>query len=85
MALNIVCFRYAVPHATAATLDRLNEEILLRIQESGTAVPSHTRLGGKFVIRVFITNHRTRMAHLDRLVADVLRHARDIRRPANRF
>lgn len=82
VALNIVCFRYADPDATAETLDRMNEEILLRIQESGTAVPSHTRLDGKFVIRVCITNHRTRKAHLDRLVADVLRHARDIRRPA---
>jgi hypothetical protein len=54
----------------------------MRIQESRTAVPSHTRLDGKFVIRVCITNHRTRKAHLDRLVADVLRRARDIRRPA---
>ncbi len=58
--LNVVCFRYAAPGLDGAALNALNQEILLRIQESGLAVPSHTELGGRFAIRVAITNHRSR-------------------------
>jgi len=58
--LNIVCFRYTAPGLDDAALNALNQEILLRIQESGLAVPSHTELAGRFAIRVAITNHRSR-------------------------
>jgi hypothetical protein len=37
------------------------------------AVPSSTVLGGRYVLRVAITNHRTRRADLDLLVSEVLR------------
>lgn len=72
-SLNIVCFRYSPANVAEDRLDAINEEILLRIQESGSAVPSNTRIGGKFAIRACITNFRTRQEHLDRLVADVRR------------
>ncbi len=65
--MNIVCFRYAP--AGAANLDRLNGELVIRLQESGLAVPSTTRIHGALSIRVNITNHRTRMADMDILVA----------------
>ncbi len=71
--LNIVCFRYTVPGKDDAALNALNEEILLRIQESGLAIPSHTLLQGRFAIRVAITNHRSRREDFDllaRAVAD---------------
>jgi glutamate/tyrosine decarboxylase-like PLP-dependent enzyme len=58
--LNVVCFRYTSPGLDDAALNALNQEILLRVQESGLAVPSHTQLGGRFAIRVAITNHRSR-------------------------
>ena len=35
-------------------------------------LPSQTVLGGRFALRVAITNHRTRPADLERLVAAVL-------------
>jgi glutamate/tyrosine decarboxylase-like PLP-dependent enzyme len=71
--LNIVCFRYrGVPRGTEAELDRLNRELLVRLQESGIAVPSQTVLGGRFALRVALTNHRTRSADLERLVTAVL-------------
>ena len=76
--LNIVCFRYALEAMDNASLDALNAEILMRIQESGAALPSHTRIGGRFAIRVSITNHRTRMEDIDNLVALVLEHGRTI-------
>jgi hypothetical protein len=50
----------------------LNQEILLRIQESGLAIPSQTMLDGKFAIRVAITNHRSRREDFDLLVRSVV-------------
>jgi len=70
--LNVVCFRFVVPGADDATLNALNKEILLRIQESGVAIPSQTVLNGKFAIRVAITNHRSRRADFDLLIRAVV-------------
>jgi len=69
--LNITCFRYAPPgHADP---DRLNQEIVIELQQSGIAAPSTTRISGALAIRVNITNHRTRISDLDLLVQHVLR------------
>ena len=70
--LNVVCFRFVVPGADDAALNALNQEILLRIQESGVAIPSQTVLNGKFAIRVAITNHRSRREDFDLLVRAVV-------------
>ena len=70
--LNVVCFRYVAPGLGAAALDAANEEILLRVQERGIAVPSSTVLGGRFALRVAITNHRSRLEDFDLFVDAVL-------------
>jgi glutamate/tyrosine decarboxylase-like PLP-dependent enzyme len=74
VATNIVCFRHRLPGADEAAHKRLNTEILLRIQESGLAVPTDTTLAGRHALRVAIANHRTRRADLDLLVDAVLHH-----------
>ena len=74
--LNIACFRFAPPGMDPARLDEINEEILFGLQESGTAVPSSTILGGRFALRVCICNHRTRREDLDLLVREVLQRGR---------
>jgi aromatic-L-amino-acid decarboxylase len=66
VALNVVCFRYAPGD------DAVNEEILLRLQETGVAVPSGTKVAGRYAIRCAITNHRTRREDLDALVDAVV-------------
>ncbi len=71
--LNIVCYRFRPAGVEPARLDALNQEILLRLQERGIAVPSHTLLGGRFAIRVCIANHRTRREDLALLVAETKR------------
>jgi len=75
--LNIACFRYAPAHLRSQlsepALDAINGELLLRLQEQGSAVPSSTTLGGRFALRVAHVNHRTRQADVDRLFDDVLR------------
>ena len=70
--LNIVCFRYRVEGLTDAELNQVNEEILLRVQESGLAVPSSTKVGYAFALRAAITNHRSRFDDFDLLVAKVV-------------
>ena len=70
--LNVVCFRYSAHGLDDAALNVLNQEVLLRIQESGLAVPSHTQLGGRFAIRVAITNHRSRREDFDLLAQAVV-------------
>lgn len=70
--LNIVCFRFNDGVSDDTKLNAINEEVLLRIQETGLAVPSQTILHGKFAIRVCITNHRTRFEDMDILVQGVL-------------
>jgi aromatic-L-amino-acid/L-tryptophan decarboxylase len=70
--LNVVCFRYVAPGRDAAALDALNRELLMRVHESGVAVPSHTIIGGRFAIRVAITNHRSRREDFDLLVRKVV-------------
>ncbi|MBI4468034.1 MAG: hypothetical protein HY650_01795 [Acidobacteria bacterium] len=73
VSLSIVCFRYAPEAVAEHQLDALNRELLIRIQESGIAVPSSTRLGGRYALRVAITNHRSRIEDFEDLVDAVLR------------
>jgi glutamate/tyrosine decarboxylase-like PLP-dependent enzyme len=75
-SLNIVCFRYRGTGLDDETLDRLNEAVLLGIQEEGIAVPTATRLGGRYAIRVAITNHRSRREDFDLLADQVLARGR---------
>ena len=65
VSLSIVCFRAVAEGRQGADLDALNREILLRMQESGFAVPSHTTLRGCYTIRAAFFNHRTRMSDVD--------------------
>ena len=76
-ALNIVCLRYRGSGAKDDMLDALNREILLRIQESGFAVVSPTKLRGRYAIRIAITNHRSRTSDFDAIVAEILRIGRE--------
>jgi glutamate/tyrosine decarboxylase-like PLP-dependent enzyme len=81
--LNIVCLRYTGNRESGVgnrgeALDALNREILMRLQERGIAVPSATVLGGKFAIRVAITNHRSVRSDFDLLVEKVVEIGREV-------
>jgi aromatic-L-amino-acid/L-tryptophan decarboxylase len=77
VSLNLCCFRFRGKQRLAPErLDALQAEIVMRIQESGLAVPSTTLLRGRTVIRLAIVNHRTRAADLDALLDAVLREGR---------
>jgi aromatic-L-amino-acid decarboxylase len=74
--LNVVCFRWRGSGASEERLDALNAELVMRIQESGLAVPSTTRLRGRTVVRLAIVNHRSRFEDFDALLDAVLRTGR---------
>jgi glutamate/tyrosine decarboxylase-like PLP-dependent enzyme len=73
VALNVVCFRYAPADLPESRLNAVNEEILLRLQERGIAVPSGTTLGGRYAIRVANVNHRSRRQDFALLARSVVR------------
>lgn len=52
--------------AVAADLDRTNETILERVNRTGEVFLSHTKLAGRYTLRVAIGNPRTTGAHVRR-------------------
>ena len=69
---NVVCFRYRGTDGDGLNTDELNREIVMRLQESGVAVVSYTRIRDRFAIRVAITNHRSRRADFGLLVRTIV-------------
>jgi aromatic-L-amino-acid/L-tryptophan decarboxylase len=67
-----VCFRWRpARHAgqedepgVASFLDDLNERLMARLNESGEVFISHTRLAGRFTLRIAIGNVRTERRHV---------------------
>jgi aromatic-L-amino-acid decarboxylase len=68
--LSTVCFR-AHPRGMddEAALDDLNERLLQAINQSGEAFLSHTRLRGRFTIRMVISHLRTNEEQINRVWA----------------
>lgn len=71
--LNVVCFRYYREGMEDEELDRLNQRILVELQEGGLAVVSGTRIRGRFVFHLANTNHRSRQEDFDLLLEEVIR------------
>jgi glutamate/tyrosine decarboxylase-like PLP-dependent enzyme len=76
--INIVCFRYRRDRMDGDRLKALNTEILLRLQEEGTAAVSDTTVRGRHCLRVAINNHRTRSEDLQQLVRETIRLGNEI-------
>jgi aromatic-L-amino-acid/L-tryptophan decarboxylase len=76
--LNIVCFRFKDGIEDEKTLTAINQEIVVRLQETGAATPSSTIIGGRFAIRVANVNHRSRREDFEYLVREVIRLGNEI-------
>jgi glutamate/tyrosine decarboxylase-like PLP-dependent enzyme len=79
--LNIVCFRFRGGLGDEQQLTNLNREIVLRLQEDGTAAPSTTVIDNKFAIRVANVNHRSTHEDFELLVREVVRLGKELGRP----
>jgi glutamate/tyrosine decarboxylase-like PLP-dependent enzyme len=77
--LSICCFRVKPPGGMdEAALDALNEKILLRVRAKGRAIPSHTRVDGRFAIRPCFINPRQGLEDADATVDEVVAAAREL-------
>jgi aromatic-L-amino-acid decarboxylase len=56
---SLVCFRYAPAGSSEAALEHANTTIMHRVNASGEAYLSHTKLNGRYVLRLAIGNIRT--------------------------
>ena len=81
--LNIVCFRYNPGGLDGPSLNTLNQELLIRLHESGIAAPSYTTLEGNYCLRAAIANHRTLQGDLDLLVQAVIEIGQELMRTLN--
>ncbi len=82
---NIVCYRYNPGGLTGAELNMLNKEILMQLQENGTAAPSYTKLGDMYCLRAAICNHRSRLEDFDMLVIETLKLGKNLMKDGSRF
>lgn len=73
VSLNIVCFRYVRADLNDASLNDLNKQIEIELQEQGIAVLSIITIGNKKYLHAAITNHRSRRDDFDILVREVIR------------
>jgi glutamate/tyrosine decarboxylase-like PLP-dependent enzyme len=73
IGLNIVCFRYNPGRLDDETLNALNKEILIQLQEQGICAPSYTTLNGRYCLRAAIANHRSVQDDFDVLVGEAVR------------
>jgi aromatic-L-amino-acid decarboxylase len=63
--LSVVCFRYAPRGLDEPTLERLNASILHAANAGGEVFISHTKIDGRYAIRLAIGNLRTQRADVD--------------------
>ncbi len=77
--LSVVTFRCTPPGTPADSLDRLNREVLRRVQLGGETFLTSTVLDGAFVLRACITNPRMRPGDVDDIVTTVLRASGEVR------
>ena len=62
--MGVVCFRFLVPGSDHEGCDALNERVVERVNASGAAYVTHTRLGGRVCVRVGIGNVLTEERHV---------------------
>jgi aromatic-L-amino-acid/L-tryptophan decarboxylase len=83
-SLSITTFRYAPPDLdrndlkAREYLDKLNRELLSRLQNGGEAYVSNALIDGKFVLRACIVNFRTSEADIEALPPLVVRLGKSI-------
>jgi aromatic-L-amino-acid/L-tryptophan decarboxylase len=63
---SLVCFRCAPGGTSEAECERINADILQRVNASGEAYLSHTKIGGRYLLRLAIGNIRTEERHVAR-------------------
>src|SRR6185295_19154814 len=64
VAFSLVCFRYAPAGTNDVGRDRINEAIMHAVNAGGEIFLSHTKLNGRFTLRLAIGNIHTEERHV---------------------
>ena len=73
VSLSAVCFRHRGDgRQTDAELDRLNQDLLLRVVRRGRVYLSNATVRGRFALRACLVNHRTTESDVDAVVTEVM-------------
>jgi aromatic-L-amino-acid decarboxylase len=64
--LSLVCFRYAPSGVHEEVLNDMNARILATVNATGEVFLSHTKLDGRYVLRLAVGNIRTEEKHVRR-------------------
>ena len=64
--LNTICFRFRPPHLhDTEALNRLNAELIARLNAGGRIFLTHTKLDGRFALRLVIGQTEVEQRHVD--------------------
>jgi len=78
---NTVCFRYRPPEIKSEDeLNKINEELLTRLNKSGELYMSHTRLNGKYTIRMVTSQTHVKEHHVNEAWETICDFARELNR-----
>ncbi len=65
--LNTICFRYINDSYSEKDLNKINQEILQRLNDTGGAYLTHTKFSGKYTMRIVIGQTNVNKGHIDKL------------------
>ncbi|MBA3553973.1 MAG: aspartate aminotransferase family protein [Gemmatimonadales bacterium] len=74
----LVCFRWRPAGRQEAELDALNEALLARVNATRRVHLTHTRLGGRYVIRLVVGQRETRREHVEAAWKLVINAAKEV-------
>jgi aromatic-L-amino-acid decarboxylase len=77
--LSVVAFRLRLPGVTGEEADRINEQLLERINVKKRVFLTGTVLGGNFVLRICVLNFRTHQDRLHMCLQDIREAVAEIR------
>ncbi len=66
VSLSLACFRYAPAGTSEEQRNSSNERILAAVNATGEVFLSHTKLDGRYVLRLAVGNVRTEQRHVAR-------------------
>ena len=64
VTLSLVCFRYAAPDMSEDEIARINSAVMERVNSTGRTFLSHTKVDGRYMLRLAIGNIRTGREHI---------------------
>ncbi len=66
LSLNMICFRYSPKGSTEEQLNEWNERLMQLLNDSGEVYFTHTKINGKYTLRMVIGQTNVQQKHIDK-------------------